>query len=326
MHFGNPGANQTIRPGYIKQIVDAMLAIKTKPYITDSSRINAYDYLRLANQNGYNSLSLGAPVVIADGIYGNESIEVDAGELLKKVTIASSIYDAQGMVVATHVKGHVQAGFAGSIKNIAMGGVAYTPRNSSWEKGRGKAHFLMDKNIYWDENLCDFCGICKVNCPMDAITINNKKWSFIDKKCWRCGRCIRICPKKALSTKINDELFQRALAEQGKAVLQTFPKKSVVYINFLLDIQPECDCMPSCDTPVIPNLGIMMSDDPVAIDTASLDLIEKSPTLPNSQADNLEIPKGKDVFSVLHNKNSRGHIKYAAEYGLGDLQYQLESL
>ncbi|MGA1867246.1 MAG: DUF362 domain-containing protein [bacterium] len=323
MHFGNPGANQTIRPGFIRQIVEAVKRIKARPFVTDSSRLNAYAYIELANQNGYNFLSLGAPLIIADGIYGNDSIEVDAGELLKKVSIASSIYDAKGMIVATHVKGHIQAGLGGSLKNIAMGGVTFTPRNSTWEKGRGRAHFLMDPNIYWDMSACNFCGICKQNCPTDAIHIKDKKWSFDNNKCWRCGRCIRICPQKALSTKQNDELFQRALAEQAKAVLQTFPPKKVVYINFLLDMQPECDCMPSCDTPVVPNLGIMMSDDPVAIDTASLDCIQKSRTLPNSQADEVIVPDGSDIFSALHNKDARGHIRYAEEYGLGTTHYEL---
>lgn len=324
MHLGNPGAHHTLRPSFVRLVVDQLKKIKTKPFVTDSARLKAYEYLETANRTGYNALSLGAPVIIADGIFGLDSVKVKAGKLLKEVAIPSAIHDASCMMVLSHVKGHIDSGLGGAIKNIAMGCVTAVPRGCSWkEGGRGKMHFHLADLMTWNEDLCTFCGICERTCPQDAISIKGKAFLVDEKACWRCGRCVRVCPEKALTVPISMEKFSVSMAEATKAILSTFGERRVFYINFLFDIQPECDCMATSDTPVVQDQGILLSDDIVAIDKASLDLIAKAKALPQSAAEGLKINKGSDVFTALHGKDSKTQIKAAEKMGVGTSHYKL---
>jgi uncharacterized Fe-S center protein len=327
MHLGNPGAHHTIRPNFVRVVVDHLKSIKTKPFVTDSVRLRAYEYLQTANRMGYNAMSLNAPVVIADGIFGLDSVKVRAGKLLEEVAVPSAIYDASCMMVLSHVKGHIDSSLGGAIKNLAMGCVTAVPRGCKWkEGGRGKMHFQMDEIMTWHKDLCTFCGICVRTCPLDAISIKGKTFLVDEKRCWRCGRCVRVCPEKALTVPISYEKFSTSLAESAKAVLSTFNKKRIYYVSFLFDIQPECDCMATSDTPVVQDQGILLSDDLVAIDQASLDLIAEAQPLPQSAAEGVKIKKGSDVLSAIHGKDSKTQIKAAEKIGLGNSDYRIVSM
>ena len=324
MHLGNPGAHHTIRPNFVRVVVDQLKKIKAKPFVTDSVRIKGYEYLETANRMGFNPMSLDAPVVIADGIFGSDSVKVKAGDLLKELFIPSAIYDATSMMVLSHVKGHIDSSYGGAIKNLAMGCVSAVPRGCKWsEGGRGKMHFQMGELMSWNKDLCTFCSICAHNCPMDAITVEGKTFVVNDDKCWRCGRCVRVCPEGALIVPLSMENFSIALAESTQAVLSTFKPGKVFYINLLFDMQPECDCMSMSDTPVVQDQGILLSDDIVAIDKASLDLITQAKPLPQSKAENLVIKDGLDIFSLLHRKDSKTQIEPAEKLGLGTSDYQI---
>ena len=328
MHLGNPGAHHTLRPNFVRVVVDQLKKIGIKPFVTDSARLKAYEYLEVANQMGYNASSLGAPVIIADGIFGLDSIKVKAGEILKDLYIPSAIYDAPSMMVLTHVKGHIDSSYAGAIKNLAMGCVTAVPRECGWKGGgRGKMHFHTQQELMtWDESLCTFCSICANNCPQDAIVVEAKSFKVDESLCWRCGRCVRVCPEKALTVPTSMDNFQISLAEATKAVLSTFEPGKVFYINFLLDIQPECDCMAMSDTPVVQDQGILLGDDIVAIDKASLDLIAKAQPLPQSKAEGMKVEEGSDVLSMIHKKNAKIQIEAAEKMGLGGTKYELEQV
>jgi hypothetical protein len=326
IHLGNDGAFRTIRPQFVQKVVERVKKIPAKPFVTDSVRIAGYDYLEVANKGGYNHLSLGAPIVIADGIYGNDSIMVEAGDLLGKVAVASAIYDAKSMIVLSHVKGHIQAVFGGAIKNISMGGVSAQPRNSSWKEGRGKMHFLHGDIMKWNKEKCILCFDCAKICPAECITFIDKVYTVDKKKCFRCGRCARVCPEGAIEVPITHENFMKAVAEGAKAVLSTFDKEKILYINFLIEMQPECDCMPIADTPVVQDQGILISDDPVAIDAATLDLVTNINPLPGSLAENIDIEKNVDIFSLLHGKNGKIQLIEAEKMGLGSLSYTIEKV
>lgn len=323
MHLGNRGAFRTIRPQFVKQVVDAVKRVPAKPFVTDSVRVPGYEYLEIAKDAGYTHLTLDAPVVLADGIFGNDSIKVHAGDLLGEMAIASAIHDAKSMVVLTHVKGHIQAVLGGALKNISMGGVSNSPRGGDWHQGRGKMHFLMGDLMQWDEAKCILCLDCMNVCPTECITFPDDTYTVNKEKCWRCGRCARVCPVEALSVPITHELFMRAVAEGAKAVLSTFEPHRVVYVNFLLEMQPECDCMPLADPPVVQDQGILISDDPVAIDTATLDILSRVKPLPDSRASDIVLKEGWDVFSLLHKKDGRLQIKEAEAVGLGTSDYEL---
>jgi uncharacterized Fe-S center protein len=324
MHLGNKGAFKTIRPQFVRKVVDAVKRVPAKPFVTDSVRVPGYDYLEIAREAGYTHLTLDAPVVMADGIFGNDSIKVYAGETLGEMSIASAIHDAKSMVVLTHVKGHIQAVLGGAIKNISMGGISSAPRGGDWHQGRGKMHFLMGEIMQWDDAKCTLCLDCMNVCPIGAITFPDDVYTVDKVKCWRCGRCARVCPVEAIEVPISHEVFMKAVAEGANAVLKTFEPDRIVYINFLLEMQPECDCMPMADPPIAQDQGILISHDPVAIDTATLDILSRISPLPDSRASDLVLKEGWDLFSLLHKKDGRLQLAEAEKLGLGTSQYELE--
>lgn len=319
-HFGSEGAHRIVRPVFLRKVVEGLKAIGAKPFITDTVRIMGLDYLDVANQNGINHLSVGAPVVIADGLYGKDNIMVKAGEILGEIAVASLIYDVPAMVVCSHVKGHINAGYAGAIKNVAMGGVSSSHRHSGWKCGRGAMHTIGEGELVWDSEKCTLCYQCVEVCPLDCIVFNEDNELVWDgDTCWRCGRCVRVCQAGALTLPGDDERFMRSLAEAAKAVLSTFEAQKVVYVNFLTEIQPECDCMPTADVPVIQDKGILVSDDIVALEQASIDMLLKSKPLPESAA---TMEDGDIIFS-LSKKPYIIQIEEAEKLGLGSREYEL---
>ena len=325
-HFGSYGAHRTVRPLFLRKVVESLKALGAKPFVTDTVRIKGLDYLEVANCNGINHLSVGAPVVIADGLYGNDNIMVDAGEILGEIAIASAIYDVPAMVVCTHVKGHINAGYAGAIKNVAMGGVSSSHRSCGWKCGRGAMHTIGEGNLVWDSEKCTLCYQCEEVCPLDCIDFKDSTFSYDNERCWRCGRCTRVCPEGGLTLPEDDQLFMKSLAEASKAVLGTFQPQKVIYINFLMEMQPECDCMPAAEVPVIQDLGILLSDDIVAIEQASIDMIRKEKPLPSSLAERAQIKDGEDILLSLHEKPYLIQIEEAQRLGLGSKEYELISL
>jgi len=322
-HFGSEGAHRIVRPVFLRKVVDALILMKAKPFVTDTVRIKGLDYLEVANQNGINHLSVGAPVILADGLYGNDNIVLKAGDILKEIAVASVIHDVPSMIVCSHVKGHIQAGYGGAIKNVAMGGVSSQHRECGWKCGRGAMHTIGEGILKWDEAQCDHCNQCAEICPLDVIKFEDNELKWNTDECWRCGRCERVCQSGGLSLPGNDERFMRALAEAAKTVLSTFEEKKVVYINFLTEIQPECDCMPVADVPVIQDQGILISDDIVSIEQATIDLLMKAPPLVQSAAEDKEIANGEDILFNLSQKPYHLQADEAERLGLGEKTYTL---
>lgn len=322
-HFGSDGAHRIVRPVFLRIVNDAIKKAGAKPFVTDTVRIQGLDYLEVANRNGLNHLSVGAPVVLADGLYGNDNIIVKAGEILKEVAVASVIHDASAMVVCSHVKGHINAGYAGAIKNLAMGGVSGRHRSCGWKCGRGSMHTLGEGLFKWDAEKCIFCNQCVEICPLDCIEFKDAKFEYDSQKCWRCGRCTRVCPEGALTFPGDDLIFLKSLPEAAKAVLSTFKPRKVLYINFLTEIQPECDCMPAADVPVVQDIGILVSDDLVAVEMASIDMIKKQPSLPSSLASDQGLIQSKDILLDAHKKPYMITMDEAERLSLGSKEYEL---
>ena len=224
-------------------------------------------------------------------------------DILKEIAIASVIYDVPAMVVCSHIKGHIQAGYAGAIKNIAMGGVSSRHRECGWKCGRGAMHTLGEGMLSWDKEKCELCYQCMEICPLDAIKFVDDQLEWDTNECWRCGRCERVCQSRGLSLPGDEQRFMRSLAEAAKLVLDTFKPQKVIYLNFLTEIQPECDCMPVADVPVIQDQGILISDDIVSIEQASVDLLLKAPPLPQSFADEKQIVPGDDILFKLSERD-----------------------
>jgi uncharacterized Fe-S center protein len=320
-HFGSRGGHRVIRPIFLKKIVDAVKKVGGIPFVTDTVRPKGLDYLEIANIEGINSLSVGCPVVLADGLWGRNYVRVPAGESVPEIGVASEIYDADAMIVVTHCKGHIQSGFGGAVKNLGMGGVAARNRDGTSE--RGKIHALARVKIIHYEDKCILCGKCAEACDHDAITVDGG-FEVDEEKCTKCGRCIDVCEQEALEMEKDEERFQKALAEAARAVVSTFEDQKIFYVSFLTEIMPHCDCHPHSDVPIINDQGILAGDDPVAIDKAALDIIENRKTLPDSAAEGME--SGKGLLEKVTERDPYVHVMRAAELGMGELEYKLVAI
>ncbi len=328
-HFGSEGAHRIVRPVFLRKVVEAVKAAGAKPFVTDTVRIKGLDYLEVANQNGINHLSVGAPVVLADGLYGNDNLMVKAGDLLGEIAVASVINDVPAMVVCSHAKGHINSGYAGAIKNLAMGGVSGAHRDCGWKCGRGAMHVMGEGKLLWDPERCELCYQCEEICPLECVKFvkDGQEFYYEDERCWRCGRCTRVCPEGSLVQEgASEENFMRALSEAAAAVLGTFEKGKVIYVNFLTEIQPECDCMPGADVPVMQDQGILVSDDLVSVEQASVDMLRKAHPLPQSAASDRGIKAGDDVLRGLHERDYNLQLDEASRLGLGSREYELLGL
>jgi uncharacterized Fe-S center protein len=324
-HFGSPGAHRIVRPRFLSVLAEAVKAVGGKPFVCDTVRIQGWDYLEVANQNGINPHSVGCPVIIADGLFGYDSIEVQAGPVLGSVRVASAIHDAPAMIVVSHCKGHIGAGYGGAIKNLAMGGVAGRHRSGDWKQARGHLHAASaESSVIRDPELCTLCLQCLHVCPTEAISEEADGLVVDDEKCWRCGRCERVCPEGAIRLeKRGEDEFQMALAEGAQAVLRTFEPGKVLYFNFALEVQPECDCMPTADTPIVQDQGILASRDIVAVEQATLDLINGAPPLPGSLAADRGLQVGQRILAETLGVDGQLHVDAAAQIGLGSQEYEL---
>ncbi|UCF09248.1 MAG: DUF362 domain-containing protein [Thermoplasmata archaeon] len=319
-HFGSEGGHRIVRPIFLRKVVEAVKAVGGKPFVTDTVRLEGLDYLEVANMEGINHLSVGCPVVLADGIFGKNSQTRKAGKILGEIGIASEIYDAHAMVVVTHCKGHIQSGYGGAIKNLAMGGIA--SKNREGRPERGRVHSV-DTQLKWFEDKCELCGDCVDICDHDALTMSDAI-EINHFMCHKCRRCVEVCENDALFLPISEDEFQMAMAESAKAVLDTFAKDKTVYLNFLTEVIPHCDCHPHSDVPVISDQGIIGGDDIVAIDKASLDIIEGAARAPDSKADKLTPEVG--LFKGLTGRDPYVHVNYAETLGLGKTDYEMVKL
>jgi uncharacterized Fe-S center protein len=178
--------------------------------------------------------------------------------------------------------------------------------------------------LRWDSERCTLCQQCAETCPLDSIEFKEGTFTYDEETCWHCGRCARVCQESALSLPQDDETFMKSMAESAAAVLSTFKdRKKVLYVNVLLQVQPECDCMPIADVPVIQDQGILVSDDLVAIEQASVDILRKAPPLPQSAAEDAKIPAGADILGTLNPRPLQLQIDECERLGLGSKKYEL---
>ncbi len=322
-HFGSYGAHRIIRPIFIKKVVDKVKELGGNPFVTDTVRIPGLSYLEVANMEGLNHLSVGAPVVLADGIFGMDKVTVKAGDILGEIGVASAIYNAPSMIVISHCKGHIASGYGGAIKNLGMGAISC--RNDCGQAERGRIHFAQNIRLEWDKEKCSYCENCIEVCSHGAIYkgVITENIEVDYEICVKCGRCARVCKEEALTLPQSEERFQKGLSEATKAVINTFELGTVLYINFIVEVQPECDCMPMADTPVVQDQGVLVSDDIVAIEQATLDILRKAPLLPESKGYESDVGEEEEPLAAINEKHPQWHIDYARELGLGQKNYQI---
>jgi len=321
LHFGEKGNIAYIRPVFIRKIADYIKKLGARPFITDTntlysgSRSDSVNHINTAVYNGFDYASTGCPIIIADGIRGSNSVKVSVdGEILKDVSIAGDIVNADSLVVVTHFKGHELSGFGGALKNIGMGCAS--------REGKLIQHSNVAPKVNGEN--CKGCGLCTGYCSVGAISIMEKK-AFIDpERCIGCGECIIICPFKAIEIQWNEpqDVFQKKMVEHAAGVLKGKEKRTI-FINFLTQISPACDCYPNNDSPIVRDIGIVASIDPVSIDAASCDLVNNEESLPNTAIKNMR-KRGEDKWKALYPTIEwQIQLEHAEKMGLGERMYHL---
>lgn len=328
MHFGELGNLATIRPQYVKAVADLVKEWGGKPFLTDcntlypGSRKNALDHLDCAAINGYNTITTGCQVIIGDGLRGTDEVEVPVpgGEYIQKAKIGRAIMDADVFISLAHFKGHEATGFGGAVKNVGMGCGSRAGKMEQHSSGKPKV----------DEELCRGCGRCAKECGSDAISYINHKAHIDEEKCAGCGRCIGACGFDAIQSVQWDanELLDRKMAEYALAVVHGRP---CFYINMVMDISPNCDCHGENDAPILPNIGMFASFDPIALDQACADACQKAQPLPNRQlADHLAQKDWECHHDHFLDSNPRVDwattLEHGEKIGLGTRAYELVAL
>lgn len=321
IHFGEPGNLAYLRPNYAKAVADVVKELGGKPFLTDCNtlyvggRKNALDHLESAYENGFSPFSTGCHVIIADGLKGTDEtlVPVEGGEYVKEAKIGQAVMDADVFISLAHFKGHEATGFGGTLKNIGMG--CGSRAGKMEQHSAGKPHVNQEN--------CIGCRQCTKICAHDAITITDRKASIDHNKCVGCGRCIGVCPRDAVepASDESNDILNKKIAEYTKAVVQGRP---CFYINMVIDVSPYCDCHAENDAAIVPDVGFFASFDPVALDMACADAVNRQPVISNSVlGDHQHIHEGDHFHKVSPDTDWIVAIEHAEKLGLGTRKYEI---
>ena len=326
MHFGEPGNLAFLRPNYAKAVADVVKELGGIPFLTDCNtlypgqRKNALEHLDAAYENGFTPLSTGCQVIIGDGLRGNDDVEVPVAgaEYIQTAKIGKAIMEADVVISLSHFKGHEQTGFGGAIKNLGMG--CGSRRGKMEQHAQGKPKVKASR--------CVGCRKCTTQCAHDAIAFDAEGKASINwNKCVGCGRCIAVCNTDAIhpgSDAAMEELGCR-MAEYAKAVVDGRPQ---FHISLVIDVSPYCDCHGENDVPILPDIGMFASFDPVALDQACADACMRQQPLPGSHLDE-EMHKAGFCDHHDHFINSmpetdwRVCLAHCEKIGVGTRSYEL---
>ncbi len=320
LHFGEPGNLAFLRPNYATAVADVIKELGGKPFLTDCNtlyvggRKNALDHLASAAYNGYTPLTTGCQVIIADGLKGTDEVlvPVKGGKYVKEAKIGHAVMDADIVISLNHFKGHECTGTGGALKNIGMG--------CGSRAGKMEMHSAGKPFVYAEK--CIGCGACVRICAHDAPIVKNAKATIDHNKCVGCGRCIGVCPKDAVTPPLDEsnDILNKKIVEYSQAVLSGRPS---FHISLAIDISPYCDCHAENDVPVVPDIGMFASVDPVALDTACGDAVNRQPVIKDSLLGEREHKHGDHFTDLTPATNWRVCVEYAQEMGLGSTDYEL---
>ena len=327
MHFGELGNLSFLRPNYAKAVADVVKELGGKPFLTDcntlypGSRKNALEHLYCAWENGFTPMSVGCPILIGDGLKGTDdiSVPVEGGEYIKEAKIGRAIMDADIFISLNHFKGHEMTGFGGAIKNIGMGCGSRAGKKEQHSNGKPVL----------DSDLCRGCRLCQKECANNGLIFDEqtKKMSVELSNCVGCGRCIGACAFDAIrfpSDAAVKELNCR-MAEYTKAVVDGRPN---FHISLVMDVSPHCDCHCENDAPILPDVGMFASFDPLALDRACVDACLKCEPMPNSllseRMSEKDFVDRHDHFeNTTVNSEYKTCLEHAEKIGLGTSDYEL---
>ncbi|UCC38666.1 MAG: DUF362 domain-containing protein [Candidatus Aminicenantes bacterium] len=310
IHFGEKGNTGFIKPQWLRDIISHIENKTSHMFLTDtntlyvSQRSNSVDHLRLAQEHGFTQDAVGIPVVIADGLIGRDGDEIQIDlPRVKAAKIASAILDSDLLLCLSHFTGHMMSGFGAAIKNLGMGCASRA----------GKLEQHSDVHPWVDAKKCTGCEVCVEYCPEQAITVEDEKAAIEDEKCIGCGECLVVCTVNAVKFSWDSDALrcQEKMSEYAYSVFKHF-KGKISFINFLLKITKDCDCIGQDESTIVEDIGILGSSDPIALDKASVDLV-------NSRS-------GKDILRVGYDVDWSMQLRHGVKIGLGSMDYELIEL
>lgn len=307
LHFGEAGTTDFVRPEHLRFLCDEISKRRATPFLSDANtlyrgkRLNSKDHLEVARSHGFTREAVGADIFIPDDTKKDDVTSVQINQkYIRTARVGRCYFEADGILAVTHFKGHGLTGFGGSLKNIGMG--------CATREGKLAQHNEAAPVSYPDR--CVGCGECVAVCPADAIHMESDKAVLNTEKCIGCASCVAACPGNALFVdfEAGDDV-QRKMVDYAYAILKDKKEKSG-FLNFAIKINKECDCWAFENSRIAPDVGILASTDPVAIDKASFDLV-------NAVC-------GKEVFREAHpGQDALLQLEYAQVIGLGNMDYNL---
>ena len=323
IHFGEPGNVAFVRPNYARVVVDMLKEMGARPFLTDCNtlypgmRRNALDHIEAAYMNGFSPLQTGCHVIIADGLLGTDFVSVPIkGEYCDHALIGKATVDADAIISLTHFKCHEGTGIGGALKNLGMG----------LGSTAGKREMHCDGKPTVNEADCVGCGRCMRECGSDAIalveTAQGRRARIDHEKCAGCGRCVGACHQRgAISGPDSScDMLNCKISEYAMAAVQGKPN---FHISLVMDVSPFCDCHPENDAPIIADVGMFASFDPVALDTACAEACLKMPPLANTWLSDKKEHTGEHFHDTHPITNWRAGVEHAQKIGLGTTEYEL---
>jgi len=308
MHFGEVGNTGYIKPQWLTGLIWEVRQRTKHAFLTDSNtlyvgnRSNSIDHLRLAWSHGFTPETTGLPVIIADGLIGRDKQEPKSAQARTASSkIASAILDSDALICLTHVTGHVQTGLGAAIKNTGMGCAS--------RAGKLEQHSVTHPRV--NAKQCRNCSVCMSFCPEAAIVQAEGHVVIDPARCIGCGECLVVCKFGAIKMKWDEDSLrlQEKMAEYAHRVATHFKGKTV-FVNFLIQVTKDCDCMAKNQKGITEDIGILASLDPVAVDQATADLLVAG-------------GGGRDPLRAGYDIDWSGQLAHGEKIGLGSRTYSL---
>ncbi len=322
IHFGEHGNLAFLRANYVRVLTAIIREQGGIPFLTDCStlyvgmRKNGIEHLENAELNGFNPATTGCQLFIGDGIRGDDDVEVpvEGGIHTETAKIGRALVDADVIITLNHFKCHEITGFGGCLKNLGMGCAS--------RRGKMELHASGKPDV--DPEACRGCGRCLRACAHGALAVADGTAAIDHDRCVGCGRCIAACPFDAVSVAFDEEseIVNCKIVEYAKAVLAG---KQGFHVSVVADVSPLCDCNAGNDVPVIPDLGILASRDPTALDLACVEMAQRQPAIPGSRLHDVCGDAGSDdIFAAVNPKTRwQSHFEHSARMGMGDGSHEI---